>query len=744
VDKFLIFTIVGLSTAAIYAIIASGLVVTYTTTGIFNFAHGATGMLAAFVYWQLTVKWHWPILLAVAFVLLVLAPLFGMLLDRVIMRGLEGTSEATKLVVSISLLVAMIGLAQWIWEPGKARTVKQFFPGEKITLGPTVITYHQAITIGVAILVAIGLRILLYRTRMGVAMRSVVDDRALARLNGTRTGAVSQFSWAFGTSLAALGGILIVSSAGLSAPVLSLLIVNAYAAAVFGRLRSLPMTFVGAIIIGCADGYLSGYLPQGNQYLPGLRLAAPVILLFVTLLVMPNKQLRSQTRTREYFPAPTRRGMVMFTGLVFAFGVVLATTLSRPDLSTYAKIFAVGIVALSLVPLVGFAGQISLCQLSFAGIGAVVMAHLGAGGNPMGLVWAVVICAVVGALVALPALRLSGIYLALATAAFAVVLDRWIFNLPNFSWGPLHISLFEQGSVVVKPLAVFGVKLGDPRSQMMVAVSVFVLVALFVMVVHRSSFGRRLLAIRDSEAACATFGLNLLWARLSVFMLSAAIAGLGGAVFATQLSAVTPSNFDFFTGLPIFMMVVVGGAGYVGGALFAGVGLQGFLPLMIKLWPSFAKWSTITPGLIGISLGKQPSGAAPQFSDGLAELRDDTPVLAAMLAGLAIAWVLRLAGVYAGWGMVVVMGVVFVLGALVARTRAGSRATLADGAVPTNGDGMVGRAVEAAVPLEWVGITVPWTPERLAEVDRGLNLEEFVFELEAIGTPARENVHAAP
>jgi branched-chain amino acid transport system permease protein len=734
VDKFLVFTIVGLSTAAIYAIIASGLVVTYTTTGIFNFAHGATGMLAAFAYWQFTVKFGWPIWLSVVLVLLVLAPLFGMLLDRVIMRGLEGTSEATKLVVSISLLVAMIGLAQWIWEPGKARTVKPFFVGQKIDLGVTTITYHQAITIGVAILVAILLRLLLFRTRMGVAMRSVVDDRSLARLNGARTGVVSQFSWAFGTSLAALGGILIVSSAGLSAPVLSLLIVNAYAAAVFGRLRSLPMTFVGAIIIGLADGYLSGYLPSGNPYLPGLRLAAPVILLFIALLAMPNKQLRSQVRTREYFPAPSRKGIVMFTTFVLAFGMVLATTLSRPDLSTYAKIFAVGVVALSLVPLVGFAGQISLCQLSFAGIGAIVMAHLGADGNPMGLVWAVIICAVVGGLVALPALRLSGIYLALATAAFAVVLDRWIFNLPNFSIGPVHISLFDQGSVAVKPFEVFGVKLGDPRSQMVIVVVLFVLVALFVMILHRSAFGRRLLAIRDSEAACATFGLNLLWARLSVFMLSAAIAGLGGAVYATQLSAITPSNFDFFSGLPIFMMVVVGGAGYVGGALFAGVGLQGFLPLMVRLWPSFAKFTTITPGLIGISLGKQPSGAAPQFSEGFAELRDDPPVLGAMFAGFALAWALRLGGVYEGWGMVVVMGAVFVAAAIAARSRASTH-------VPVE---IEGGDLSVEVPLEWVGVTVPWTAERLADVDRRLNLEEFATDVDVVSGRRREGIHAAP
>ena len=234
-DKFLIFTIVGLSTAAIYAVIASGLVLTYTTTGVFNFAHGAAGMLAAFAYWQIRVKWGWSTPIALIVVLLILAPAFGLLLERVIMRGLEGTSEATKLVVSISLLVAMIGVAQWVWPPGVSRTVKPFFGPDKISVGPTVITYHQLITISVAVAVAIGLRLLLYRTRIGVAMRAVVDDRPLAQLTGARTALVARTSWAIGTSLAALGGILIVSSAGLSATALSLLIVNAYAAAVFGR-----------------------------------------------------------------------------------------------------------------------------------------------------------------------------------------------------------------------------------------------------------------------------------------------------------------------------------------------------------------------------------------------------------------------------------------------------------------------------------------------------------------------------
>jgi len=149
---------------------------------------------------------------------------------------------------------------------------------------------------------------------------------------------------------------------------------------VFGRLRSLPMTFVGAIVVGLAEGYLAGYLPQ-NQYLTGFRIASPAIILFIVLLVLPNPRLRGRmTRSREFFPMPTITGGLGFALTLVVAAVMLATTLSDADLITYGRVFPIGIVALSLVPLAGFAGQISLCQLSFAGIGAIVMAHLGAGG----------------------------------------------------------------------------------------------------------------------------------------------------------------------------------------------------------------------------------------------------------------------------------------------------------------------------------------------------------------------------
>src|SRR4029453_9453594 len=189
------------------------------------------------------------------------------------------------------------------------------------------------------------------------------------------------------------------------------------------------MTFLGAVIVGCTESYLTGYLPR-NQYLTGVRLASPALILFVVLLVMPHNRLKTRTRSLESFPVPSWRGTFIFAGAVVFGAIVLGTTLSAADEVTYGRIFSFALIALSFIPLVGYSGQISLCQLSLAGIAGLAYTPLGNGG-PLGLVWAMLVAAAVGALVALPALRLSGIYLALSTASFALVLDKWIFTIPT-------------------------------------------------------------------------------------------------------------------------------------------------------------------------------------------------------------------------------------------------------------------------------------------------------------------------
>src|SRR2546428_380381 len=131
---FMAFTIVGLVVGCIYALTATGLVVTYTTSGVFNFAHGAIGMLAAFAYWQLTVSWRWPVPVALLLILLVLAPLLGALVERALIRPLHGAPVDLSLVVTLGLLLALIGVANQVWKPTVARRVPQFFEGHTVRL----------------------------------------------------------------------------------------------------------------------------------------------------------------------------------------------------------------------------------------------------------------------------------------------------------------------------------------------------------------------------------------------------------------------------------------------------------------------------------------------------------------------------------------------------------------------------------------------------------------------------------
>jgi branched-chain amino acid transport system permease protein len=703
-------TVLGLSTAAVFALAASGLVLTYTTTGIFNFAHGAIGMLGAFVYWQLHVDWGWPAPVALAAVLLVGAPGLGLLIERGIMRGLTDAPETIRIVVTVSLLVALLGLGQWLWPAQSVYRLPLLFPGNTVTLFDVNITWHGIAAFSVAVAVAIGLRVLLYRTQVGLDMRATVDSRPLAMLHGARPHRSAAIAWAIGCSLAALAGILIAPTRGqLSHTNLTLLIVSAYAAAMIGRLRSLPMTFAGAVFLGLADSYAIGYLPQGNAYLTTFRFVIPVVVLFVVLLVLPNPQLRSHaaTTSREEVPLPSWRTALITATVVVGAGVVLAGVLSDADALRASRVFGIALIALSLVPLTGFGGQVSLCQMSFAAIGALVMAHHGQGGDPLALVLVAIVCAVVGALVALPALRLSGLYLALATAAFAVFLDRWVFLFQAFDLGPWRIKVFEGGVVAVAPLDIPGIDTTDRQTQLVMLACVAALAYLLVVAVRRSGFGQRLLAMRDSPAACATLGLDITRLKLSVFALSAAMAGVGGALYAGTLGSVSPERFNLFESLPLLLLTVVGGIGTASGPLFTGILLGGF-PIAIAIWPFLENLNRVLPGTMGIALGRNPNGAVQDIATRYRILGDAPIALAGMVLSVSAASILVVAGVITGWAFTFALVAALVVWPSVAERMAGQ------GPVDATGEPMA---------LEWAGLDVPLTRDQLAEIDLALGLE---------------------
>ncbi|HVX22637.1 MAG TPA: ABC transporter permease [Acidimicrobiales bacterium] len=571
-SEFLQFTVIGIAVGAAYAILATGLVVTYTTSGVFNFAHGGVAMMAAFCYWQLQQAGvpDWAGIIVVVFVG---APLFGAVVEWAFMRRLFGATAERPIMVTLGLLVILIGLGTLVWSVATSRSVHSLFTGYFHLFGVALL-WQNLVLLVAAVAVAVGLRLLLYRTRIGTGMRAVVDDPDLLSMAGVSPVRMSRAGWALGFMLAALAGVLIAPTLTQTFSVLTiaLLVVNGYAAAVVGRLRSIPWTFAAAILIGLLVTYFKQYaaphLPSGTG--ADVTAALPMIFLFIALVALPSVRLRAVGRlTTVRIPRVAGGWESAITGVIFiAAGVVFAmamgTTFLAPGTGTLGPIvgqtMVFGVVALSLVLLVGYAGQVSLCQLAFMGIGAFCMGKVAGGGSLLGVLVAVGVCAGLGIVIALPTIRLRGLYLALATFAFAEAVQSGFF---------LDSRVLGTSGISGDRLSIGGWQITSDRSEFILLTVVFVLVALFVLALRRGLFGRRLLALNDSPAACATVGLNPAITKVIVFAVAAGLAGLGGALWNTLQFTVTAKTFTIFSGVMFLLFLVIWNVRTVSGAFLA-------------------------------------------------------------------------------------------------------------------------------------------------------------------------------
>lgn len=626
-SDFLQFTMIGIAVGSVYAISAAGLVLTYTTTGVFNFAHGAVGMVAAYIYFQTKVEFGWPTPVAMVVVIGILGPVVGLVLER-IMRTFKGAGAGTTLTVTIALTVMLIGLMQTVYPDDQAaRIVPSFFGSDRIVeIFGARLLWDQLFVMAVAIVVAVALRYLLYVSRTGVAMRAVVDNPDLASLNGTNPVVIARFSWVLGSTLAALAGVLIApGQGGLQAAIFAFAVITAFGAAVVGKLQSLPLTFAGAIGLGVLQNWFNGIVlvnPDSVIYrLPepipwsSIGTALPGLFLLGALLFLPEQRLsvgrlvgRDEPRTPSL--VQSAGGAVGFVALV---GVVSAL-MPSDYLTDAARALVYGVLLLSLVVLTGFSGQISLAQYVFLGVGAWAMGSVGDGDNILGLVAAAAVAVPLGALVSLPALRLTGLYLALSTFAIAVASRELIFQNDN---------IYGVDNQVVGRLDLFGLDFGGNRVFIVLCAAIFAAVGVGVLAIRRSSFGRRLSAIRDSPAACATLGLDIRRTKLVVFCTSSAIAGLAGGLFGGVNASVGTIDFESVNNVVLFLFAFVGGVTTITGALIGGI-LFALLPLVQSESPQLAGVVFAAVAVAAVLLGKQPNGMAGLLFERVARWRRAT------------------------------------------------------------------------------------------------------------------------
>lgn len=769
--EFIEFTIIGVALGAVYAISGAGLVVTYATSGIFNFAHGAVGMFAAFLYWQFRWDWNFPAPLAIILVIFVICPILGMLIEAVIIRGLQNTLEITKMMVPIALLLFLSGAAFWIWGDSNAETLRRFFGNSaKVTLGDTNVSIHNLIIMGVAVVVAAALYLLLYKTRLGITMRGVVDNPELIQLNGAHPRRTSSISWAIGTMMAGLAGVLFASllGGGISNLMLTFVVVNVYAAAILGRLRSVSLTFVGAIIIGLSVSYWDWWTDVGQKWrwLSGFRTSIPVVLLFIILLILPHERLRGAVveRVRERFKVPSMSKAALW-GLIFV-GVALAAVpiTQRAPAVILSTGLAFGIIALSIVLLTGYAGEVNLAPLTFAGIGALVAMRFEVGPgdiaareslSPWGLLLAAGVCALVGAIVALPALRLRGLYLGLATMAFAIFVSRLVFNqrsplqlnIPWYGDGEDFEFNLSVGSLNLPRPNWFGIDFrgsaGNFRFMVFLAI-VFAILGIAMVALRRSPYGRWLAAMKDSPAASATLGLNLLWLKVSVFALSAAIAGVGGALYVAQQQSSTEELFVIEASLPLVLLTVVAGIGYVSGALAGGILLGVFFPMLANVFGKLSEdyssfewlftdvlenfFVFIGPAFAAVSLASSPGGFLNDMFANYRVLaqRRGLPVLGAWAVFQGLFYMWRVTEGIGNWTFILIsLAVVLLLPAIAQFISKASSSEEGQPALPQSGESsQLGESSQPgeSLPAELVGIDRPFTQKDIKELDKALQL----------------------
>lgn len=615
--------VTGVFAGCVYAIAGTGIVLTYKATGVFNLAHFTVGLFAAYVLWQLNGVWGVPLWIAAPFVLLIVGPGIGVLLERFVFRSLQRRRASTseKLVANLGVLVLFLGLINIIWGAGvkgdNEAPVPRLWPVGRYEVGGVTFDTQQLAFLVAVLVVGAALYGLLRFTFLGTKIQAVVDRRELAELATIDANRVSMVAWAIGCGLAALTGVL------LAVPVLEPIRIiffgiEVLSVAVVARLVSLPVAILsGLFLLGATHDLLDGFDPFGNtgflaesyQQLLG---SFSVVVLFVALLSYRKlDEVGESVPTGQGIVAAdigSRRGVrpstVAGVGIVAAAAVLLPFLLSDINVRYAQQMVALLVIFASLVCITGFSGHISLGQASIAGLGAfftaravnglnlpVIVAMLVGGGAAM----------VAGLVAGYPALRRKGLFLGLTTLGLGLVIDRLVFNTTFFSG--------DSGGLVVRRPSLFGWDFDSTTGFYYFELVVAALALLLANNLRSGRLGRILGAMRDSETAAKAIGIDLRRYKLFIFAGSSFIAGLGGALLSMANGAWDVNTFNPLYSLFWFVAVTVAGISSLGGAALAAL-IYVMLPLAIG---QNIESSVFFLGVGALFLGRLPGGLIGLF-----------------------------------------------------------------------------------------------------------------------------------
>jgi branched-chain amino acid transport system permease protein len=638
------FLIAGTVLGGIYAISAIGITLTYASSGVLNFAFGAEAYFMARTFYFLHTQHGWGGVPAAAVSVFVISPLLGLLLWATVFRLLGTKSSMVKVASTIGLSVALDGVAQLAYGNPTVGLVSGVAPngfGPITVFGAAVSGDQLLVLICVAVVAVAGI-VVLRRTDVGLTIRGIVDSEALTALFGGNPAATSAGVWTVTTMLAGLSGVLVAPLVGLASTSYLVVMSAGFAAVIAAKLKHLGRAAVVGLLIGALTGLCERYVPSGTFWASAAPDSIPFVVMLVALLVYvlsgqageagavggfldraiappsargaadarldqtPGRRLLPRARSLDRL-GRIPGGLVMI--VIFA---VLPLVVSGIWIGAVGEGFAFAVILLSYTLVAGEGRMIWLCQVSFAGIGAITAAEVATN-----LHWPVLLSLAAGGLITVPiglaigllTIRLGDLYVALVTVTFALLMDNLVFPLQAF-------SQYGQGIAIARPAFA-----ATDLSMAYLALAIFCLLGLAVVNLRRSTVGLALAAVRGSEAATRTVGLRPLYMKLLVAGCAAFVAGVGGALLSVFQYSAIGSNFATGTGLVWFAVLMTWGARSNTAACLAGLSFA-ILPTVFTSYlpTSVAAVPTVLFGIGAVMTVRNPDGIASAWGQSIMEM----------------------------------------------------------------------------------------------------------------------------
>jgi ABC-type branched-subunit amino acid transport system ATPase component/ABC-type branched-subunit amino acid transport system permease subunit len=570
--------LVGLIQGLCYALLGLGLVLVYRASGVIHFAYGEIGAFGAVVLAKLVLDKGWP-WWAAAMLVIAVGGVVGAVWELLVVRRLADSPRLMLLVATIAIAQVMLVFQLLI----PTITNQDLFPTAfdlHQPLGDFVLRGDHVTVLVVVPVVAAALAWFLNRSTAGLAIRAAAANTDAAWLAGVPVKPVSTLVWGLAGALATLTFVLILPVRGyvFGASAVAIgpgLLLRALVVGLIGRMVSLPMTVVGGILLGVFES-----LALANVDSPG-TVDMLVFLVLLALLLARGANARADeghvlAPAARRLPEPLARLRLARVAPRVALGAGLAVAVVLPLLTssparhfTFAKVVIFALAGLSVTVVTGWAGQVSLCQFTFVGLGALTVSGLTARG--MGFLpavgFAVVLTGACAGLIAFPALRIRGLFLAMVTLGFAVAAQGWLFDRDVF------VGADDQ--IRVQPGTVGPFDLGVERTYYYVCLATLVVVAAGLVRLRRSGVGLAIVAVRDNEPAASALTLPPAATKLLAFALSGAVAGLAGALLGGLFVDLQPSDFGPEQSILLLTMAIIGGVGSVAGSVLGALYLIG-------------------------------------------------------------------------------------------------------------------------------------------------------------------------